>query len=163
MGSIGITLLLWGIGVLIAAIIILVFALKFLVAARKTKEEMDEAAKKADVRLMKQYNRIATLEVEQLHTFLTRMFSSCLEIVSDREISTKDPDSEITLYTLAVQELLLYLGEETIAAIDYYYGHNYIMRWTDNRYKILAKRGIISNMVNNKSIRAETVVKEFEK
>lgn len=160
--SAGITMMIWGCIALAIGISSAVYGVRFLRAQRKLKRDMETAAKLADLQLRMRYNRIAMLEPKEFHQYLAGMFSRCMEIVTDRDISKKDPDGGIALFTLAAAELIEYLGPETMEAIDYYYGKNYIMRWSKNAYALLDKRGVIGAAIQNKTIRAEHIAKGLE-
>ncbi|MCM1230270.1 MAG: hypothetical protein NC489_09055 [Ruminococcus flavefaciens] len=156
-----ITLLVWS-GIFLAmTITVSIFACRFLLSARKTRQEAEKMIKLTEQRLQKQYNRIATLPYDEFQQYMISSFAKSLEIVSYREVSKSDPDGTVTLYTLAVAEMIEYMGLETVDAIEYYYGKDYIHRWTLLSYELLEKRGVITNVIENKAVRADAVSKSL--
>lgn len=163
MATIGLTLIIWGVVLLVIGGVVITFGVKFFLAAKQYKEDMEKSAEIADKRLRKGYNRIATMEVEKLHSYLSTIFTRCLEITIDKDISKKDPDAVVALMPLAEEQMMLYLGDETIEAIEYYYGLNYIHRWVELSYRILEKRGIISSWISDRSMRSDIAEKVISK
>ena len=163
MEALGITLIIWGVSLIGIGAVVIFWGIRFLKTAKAIKKDTEIAAMVADKRLRDQYNRIATLPVTEFHNFLATMFSRCMETMTDQEVSTKDPNGKLVLYTKALEDLLLYLGPETISAIDYYYGKDYIIRWASNAFKLLEKRGIVKTMISNKAVKADAIQKEIQK
>lgn len=157
--SIGIMLFVWGVLFFTMSVVVFWYACKFMKAAKKNKAMIDEMVKTAEIRLQRQYNRIATMPTSEFHEFLATAFSKAIEVVSYRDISKNDPDGSVSLYTLAVEEMLKYIGQETIEAVDYYYGKNYIPRWCFISYKLLEKRGVVTSVIDQKTIRSDTIMK----
>lgn len=154
-----ITLLVWSAIFLFMSIVTFVFACKFLMAARRSKKDAEDFVKAIEIRTRKEYNKIATLGVREMHDFLITVFSKSLELVSYKDISKIDPDGTVTLYTLATNEFLEQLGPTTISAIEYYYGEGYLTRWTLMSYKLLEKRGVITGVIDHKETQSNTIAR----
>lgn len=154
-----ITLFVWAGIFLIMDIVVFVYAIRFLLSAQKTKEDVEKMAKVAEIRLQRQYNKIATLPYDEFNSYMIATFSKAMEVVANREISKSDPDGDVSLYALATAEMVKYIGPETIEAIEYYYGKDYITRWSLLSYEMLEKRGIIKAIIISKEARSETIAK----
>lgn len=146
-----ITLFLWSVFAFIISIVLLVFMIRFMRSARKYNAEAEEMVKVVEVRLKRQHNRIATMAPRDLEDYLIGIFAQSLELASYQTVSKVDPDGEITLYATAMPIMIKKLGSETIEALDYYYGANYISRWSLMAYEMLEKRGVINTVIHAKS------------
>lgn len=122
-------------------------ALKLFWFAYKTKCAAEDYAKKIKTRTDNKYNKYISLTPDELDQRLSLIFSQQLELVSLTKISEKDPDAPSVLYALALAEVLKYIGEESLRAIDYYYGDNYVVKFCETTYKLLENRSVISNVI----------------
>ena len=156
-----ITLLIWAGIFFIMSIVTFVFGCLFVASARRYNAEAEKMVKAAELRIQRQYNRIATMPYGEFNDYIIASFAKSLEIVSYQDISKLDPDGAVTLYALAVEQMLKYIGDETIEAIEYYYGKEYITRWTLLAYQLLEKRGIITAVISQKQMKAESIIKSL--
>ena len=101
----------------------------------------------AEKRVRMQYNKIASLSPNRLITYLGGIFSRFLELSGELG-SRADRDVIERLHANALAETLNYLGPETIEAIEYYYGEEYVEKWADLAMRILEKRRELGNVVD---------------
>lgn len=142
-------LYIWAIALLVVGGFFAYMAYKFYRKGRRYADMQEEMVKKAEVRLRKQYNRIATMEPKDFYTFLTDAFGKMLEIEAQTRVSNKDFEAPEKLYAVATTALMAYLGNDTVAAIEYYYGTGFIERWTRYSYRLLESRGVISRFITS--------------
>jgi len=125
-----------------------VYAIKFLRAARENKKKTELVVKLTEERVRKEYNRIALLDYDKLNRVLSVMFSRYLILSSDANVSEKDPNAYQQLYASALAKMIEYLGPETMKALDYHYGDNYVIRWAESAFRSLEFDGVVSNIVH---------------
>ena len=140
----------WGIGLLAFSVVMCIIGCKFILRARKYKKMQEDIVKKVEVRTRKEYNKIATMSPKDLGEYLSTVFARVLELEAATHVSEKDHDAAERLYGYSVASLCTYLGPETIAAIDYYYGANYVQRWSYHTFRLLSNRGIITAIINKR-------------
>lgn len=155
----GVTLIIWGAMFLIMAIVVFIAACVFLHVAKEHQEEAEKFVRAIETRTRKEYNKIATLSVKELHDFLITIFAKSLELVSYKDVSKHDPDGTVTLYSLALNEFLEMLGPTTISAVEYYYGEGYLTRWALMSYKLLEKRGVVTGVIDHKETQSGTIAR----
>ena len=117
------------------------------------------------VQLMKhrtdmQYNKYIALSPQDLNNLLCSIFAAQLELSSTTQISELDPDRAAKLYLHATEGTGAYIGKESIDAINYYYGKDYIFRWCEMKYRLLENHGVIKKVIA-KEIYSETITKEL--
>lgn len=105
-----------------------------------------------------QTNKIANMSPDELDKYLSMMFGNCLEIVSTAKISERDPDGDVKLYAGTLEQLTNYLGEDTVRALDFYYGEGYLERWCQMRYNLLNIRGQLYPIINKQFTYASPTV-----
>lgn len=113
--------------------------------------KVEDAKKEADSikkRTEEKYNKYAAMSVEELDNVLMLLFASHLETASLTDVAENDPNAAIKLYEKAVEQLTIYLSEDTISAIDYYYGKNYISKWCKLHFQLLENHGVISRIIS---------------
>ena len=86
-------------------------------------------------------NHIGTLPVKELDEYLTDLFMTKLELCAAQDVSIRDPSAAVILYGRALSEVITYLGEDNIHAIEYFYGKGYIEKWCAHRYRLMENRG----------------------
>lgn len=128
----------------------------FKLALDKVKAAKEEA-EAIRIRTEEKYNKYASMPIEELDGVLMTLFACHLETASLTDVSENDPGAALSLYSVASENLLEYLGQETVDAIDYYYGKNYIVRWCELRYQLLENHGIVSRAVR-KEIYAKGII-----
>lgn len=133
-------------------------ACKSAIAAKKAAEAY---AKKIKTQTDMQYNKYAGLSFSELEAVLQSIYSEQLSIVSAQLVSTNDPNARDVLYAKSLEAMLAYLGPETLDALDYYYGKNFITRWCETKYFLLENDAVISSVID-KSIRAMQIRKALE-
>ena len=148
----GVVLLVWGIVLFIIGAAIVAGGVLYY---RKGKEyhDMKKALLiEAERRVKLQYNKIAMLPVKDLNTYLAGIFSRYIEL--DGEFNTiRDNQVQEKLFTDVQADVLKFLGDETVHAIEYYYGDRYIEKWTGLAYLILEKRRKLGGFVNGSTER----------
>lgn len=150
----------WAIGALVVGLVAAAVGVCFMVKARKYCIIQEKIVKLVEKRTREKYNAIATLPPKEFGDFLAVMFAKMLEIKSASQVSEADPKADELLYTEATGALIEFLGQETVDAIDYYYGANYIYRWTKSSYALLHKRGLTVKIIA-KEMQYETAAKNM--
>lgn len=150
----------WAIGALLVGLVAAAVGVCFMIKAHKYSVMQEKIVKLVEKRTREKYNAIATLPPKEFGDFLSTMFAKMLEVKSASQVSDADPKADELLYTEATGALIDFLGPETVAAIDYYYGNNYIYRWTKSSYALLHKRGITPKIIA-KEIQYETAAKNM--
>lgn len=107
---------------------------------------------KAHVQMVKQqtelrYNRIATMKPEELEAYLSTIFAKMVSLAYDADVSDKDPDIAGKLFFKSTERMITYLGSETIDAIEFYYGKDYVFRWCQLNYTYLSKSGVVQKIL----------------
>lgn len=147
MGLIAIVLLYWGVMFFVCGGFFCVFGYWFLRKGMKYSKMKEEMIKEVEEDLKAKYNRIATLDTDKLFKFLANSYSRSLEIQAKIHSSDKDPNALETLYTRSLADLLTYLGPSIVEGIDFYYGKEFLDRWTMQSYQLLNERGYIEQLV----------------
>ena len=106
----------------------------------------------------RKFNKIATLPPDELDAYLSKIFAMTVARAFDTDVSDKDPDVASKLYFKTSERLVNYLGPETIDAIEYYYGKEYIIRWCEMHYMYLTRNGTIAKLIKTGTsvVKAET-------
>lgn len=115
--------------------------------AKRYAKLQEMLTKRLEKRLQNKYNRIATLEPKDLGAFLTKAYAQSLELAAIANTSENDPDAQEVLSVAALATLRKYLGEDTVEAIDYYYGSDYLGRWTMQVFRLLENRGVLPTII----------------
>lgn len=113
--------------------------------------EAHEHVKEIKKRTAEKYNKFVAMSQSELEEYLVKTYSLILELTCAKLISAKDPDAMDKLYGNSFSEMLKYLGQPTIDALDYYYGTKYIDRWCELRFKYLENTGIIHSLMERAS------------
>lgn len=92
-------------------------------------------------------NKIGTLPIQELSQYLTQVFSLSIEIALAKDISDKDPNNAVVLYSKALERMLIYLGSDTIRAIEFYYGKGFVIRWCEANYMHLENTGHLATLM----------------
>lgn len=135
-------------------------AVKLFVRGRKYRNDAKKYAEKMKARTDAKYNKYIALTPQELDERLGVLFAAQLELCSVSAVAETDPEAIGKLYALAVAGLLNYIGPESIAAIEYYYGSNYVVRWCELKYKLLENRGILSKIID-KEMYLDKIAKEL--
>lgn len=160
--AMAVTVLFWGLIVLVLAVGILVANVKlfwYLIERNKLA--------KAHVMMVKQktelkYNKIATMDPSELDDYLIKLFSMQIQITTDADISENDPNAEGKLYFKTAERIIRYLGPETVEAIEFYYGANYIVRWCEMHYMYLNKNNRLLDLIKTKNSSADTIADDLK-
>lgn len=107
------------------------------------KKHVEEVKKKT----AEKYNKIASLPPVELDSYLGVIYGIVLEIAAVTDISDRDPEAAMNLYTSSLSRMLEYLGMHNIEAIEYYYGPKWVDRWCELRFKYLSNTGVINNIM----------------
>lgn len=129
---------------------------EFLDKAREEKKLMEVNHKKLDQLVQNKYNRVALLNISEFDQYMTKVFSMCMELATKESVSEKDPDAAVKLFAKTLERVEVYLGTETITAIDYFYGKDFLIRWCEMRFNLLNSRMYLPKIID-KSIYAESI------
>lgn len=151
MEALTVTFFVWGLGLMFVGILAAIAGVKFMFISRRLKDKAELVVKSVENRTKMQYNRIATMSPSELHSYLTVIYSRCLILAADVNVSERDPDGVPLLYTAAVSALLEYLGNDTVAAINYYYGDGYVIRWAKEAYRTVEYEGLVADIIARKN------------
>ena len=113
----------------------------------KTKEANSYVAKIKQQTDM-QYKKVIQFTPKELDEYLGLIFGYFLELNSEARVSEKDPDANVKLYAHTLSSMLEYLGDESVQALDYYYGSSYVEKWCQLRFMLLENRRIASKIIN---------------
>ena len=142
----------WAAVIFVVGIILMVCGFIFMKHARRYKKMQEELVKKVEIRTKKEYNKIALMSPKDLNTYLTQTFAKMLEVESQAHISEKDFEATTKLFAYSLAALVDFLGPETIDAIDYYYGKDYVQRWAQYSYRLIEARRLTDSVVNKAMI-----------
>lgn len=120
---------------------------RFMMQARDAKKKAEDVVRTVEIRVKKEHNKFATLSQDELNSVLMVLFARKLVLSSDQEISEKETDAHEKLLAHAQSAVIEFLGEETVSAIEYYYGKNYIHRWCHEAYLVLEHDRIASSII----------------
>ena len=101
----------------------------------------------AETRVKRQYNKIAMLSVKDLNTYLAGIFARYMELNGELN-TTRDNLVYERLFAEVQADVLTFIGDETLAAIEYYYGEGYVEKWSKLAFLILEKRRKIGGVVD---------------
>ena len=111
--------------------------------------------------------KIISLTPDQLDNYLGMIFGNCLEIASATKVSERDPNATETLYTYALKDMMEYVGEEQLIALDYYYGEGFLEKWCQMRFNLLNLRGMLNPVIKKEftynTVNEAIATKEREK
>lgn len=138
----------WAIILLILGAGLIFIGLLYWIKARRILEIAKKSAELVEKRTNMKFNRIATMTTHELDQYLADIYSMVLEINSVSNVSEKDPKCNQNLYAYSITSMYEYLGSDTIDAIEYYYGKNFITKWCEYRYRILENRGILVRILS---------------
>lgn len=124
------------------------------------KKSINKYAELQKKRIDQSFNKFITLSPDELDKRLSTIFADQLELASATSVSEKDPNASVILYAKAFEGSIIFLGQKTIDAINYYYGDNYVIKWFETAYKILENRGLVSKIIQ-KEIYADVIRKEL--
>lgn len=155
---IGIVTMVYVLAILLLAVgaVCFFFGVRFLQSSKKIKKKTMLQMKKLDKDVQNKYNRIALLSIGEFDNYMTKVFSMCMELASAESISDKDPDAAVKLYARTLERVITYLGPETIRALDYFYGKDYLVRWCELRYNMLNSRRYLPKIIS-KTLYAEGI------
>lgn len=134
--------------------------LRLLIGIINIKKVINKYALMQKMKIDQSLNKYISLSPEELNNILIDIFSYQLEVVSASDVSESDPNASIILYTRAVEKMILFLGTDSVKAIEQYYGTNYVIQWCEMMYKILENRGLIAKIIS-KSVYAEGIKREL--
>lgn len=152
----GITLLIWGVVILIISGGFLYFAIRYYKKGKLYHDQQKALLVEAERRVKLQYNKIAAMTPSQLTNYIGGIFSRYLELNGELG-SDKDNLAVERLFTSTLSDTLVYIGEDTLEAIEYYYGDQYVEKWAKLAHQLLEKRRKLGGVV-----RGETSYEELE-
>ena len=157
MTGVGIVLLTWGIVAFVIGVLTLIIGILYMRRGKTYHDTKKALLIEAEKRVKLQYNKIATLPAKDFMAYLAGIFSRYLEL--DGELGTNlDNMVQERLFANAQADVLHFLGEDTLEAIEYYYGHRFVEKWSNLAYLILEKRRKLGGVVNG-----ETRYEEIER
>lgn len=137
----------FGIFLLILGIAAYITGIRFLIHCRNMKLDMLKKLEKFDKQVKRNYNKIAALSVFELDNYLGQIYSICLDLAAAEAVSNKDPNAAVILYAKSLEKIQLYLGEDTITALDYFYGKDYLIHWCETRYSLLNTKKVLNGII----------------
>lgn len=144
--SLSVAMLIWGIVLLILGLAMFVIGYLYLKKGKMYHDTKRAMLIEAEQRVKLQYNKIATMTPNQLTVYLGGIFSRYLEL--NGELNSEHDNTILErLFTQTQADLLEYLGQDTVNAIEYYYGSGYIEKWCQLAYFLLEKRKRLSGIV----------------
>ena len=139
---------------LIWALLILILSLGFLVANIKLFWYLIQRNKlaKDHIKMVKRstevkYNKFAMMAPSELDQYLLKLFSMYIQISADNDVSDRDHNATEKLYFNVATRIITYLGPDTVSAIEYFYGDNYIMRWCELQFIYLNRNNKLITMI----------------
>lgn len=132
----------------LGSLMLLALAAKVLRRAIKYHDEQKELLMVAEKRVRDKYNQIALQSPKDLENYVRRVFNECLEMVAYIDISERDPDAVMRLYAEGQLRLMERIGNDTVGAIEYYYGENYIDRTCRMYFQLLEKQNLIHRLIH---------------
>lgn len=150
------TVYIWAIILLLIGIGVVLVGVAYWLKARRILEDAKKSAERVEKRTNMKFNRIATMSMAELNQYLADVYSIALELSAVSFVSENDPKHTETLYACSVAAVHTYLGEETIAAIEYYYGRGFVIKWCEQHYRLLENRQVILRVIN-RDIRADGI------
>lgn len=96
----------------------------------------------------KKASSIASLKPVELDTYLESIMVMVIQILISAYGSEKNPDLVEYVYSRSMVEFLNYLGDN-VSSIEYYYGDGYVVRWFDNRFKLILIDGTLAKWIHN--------------
>lgn len=132
---------------------------RLLIARNKLAQEHIKMVKK---NTEMQYNKIAALSPSDLDAYLIKMFSMCIMISSDTDVSERDPEARDKLYAYTATRMLKYLGNDTVDAIEYYYGEGFIIRWCEMRYNYLHRNNKLGAIISSQNNNADSIASDLK-
>jgi hypothetical protein len=157
------SLLIFAVTLCIAAGSVFLLCCKLVILLVQRNKLMKKQIQLTKKNVERKYNKIATMDVNELDTYLTGILSICIQIAYDADISEKDPDAEEKLYFSVLQRLQIYLGNDTVQAIEYFYGPQYLSRWVQLRYTYLSKTGALAKLIAQKPPITDDIMNNLNK
>lgn len=156
------SMVIWLVGLMVLAGSVLMICIKlaYLLIQRNKQAKLQSAQTKK--RIEEKYNKIASLSPSEFDSYMTGLLSMMIQIVNDADISDRDPDAENKLYFHVLERLMVYLGTDTIQAIEYFYGKNYLTRWIQLRYTYLYKTTALQKLIAQRPSATDTLVNQLE-
>ena len=144
---------------LIASAVLCYFEHKYMRNAKAKQKEAeeklqsieDQIRKEAQELHQKHENKITSLPPDQFFLYIANIYSKILELESAAHETTKNPNAGVDLYARTLAALEAYLGDETVEAIEYYYGKNYLGKWSSQCYRLLENRGMLPGIIEGHS------------
>lgn len=150
----------WICALLLILILLSWGAVKIFLSMIDMKKKLKKYVQLIKERTNMQYNKYIALSPQDLNSLLCTIFAAQLELSSTTQISELDPDRAAKLYLHATEGMIAYIGKESIDAINYYYGKDYIFRWCEMKYRLLENHGVIKRVIA-KEMYSEAITKEL--
>lgn len=141
------TVCIWGLFLSIVLGILIYLNIQLLYYLIKRNKLAKDHIRMVKLETERKFNKIATMSPDELDAYLSKIFAMTVARAFDTDVSDKDPDVASKLYFKTSERLVNYLGPETIDAIEYYYGKEYIIRWCEMHYMYLTRNGTIAKII----------------
>lgn len=141
------TLTLWLLAILVLMILLTTLEFRLVRWQLRQAKKLKKQASITKKEIERDYNKIATMSPEDLDNYLTRIMSMIIQITITTDIADNDPDAAAILYGHLALNIENYLGPETVEAIEYFYGKDYITRWCELTYNYLDSKGDLASIV----------------
>ena len=143
-----IVLYIWAAGLIAFGLAFSYIAFRYFKKGKEYHEAQEDLLKATEIKTKKEYNKIATLPFKEFTDFMIVTFARMLILASDANVSENPgPNAHEELYAQALARLIDYLGVETVAAIEYYYGKGYISRWCKEAYRYLENISVATSII----------------
>lgn len=146
--AIGLSLLIWGIVIFIIGMIFLVIGGLYRKKGKEYHDMQKLLLQESELRVKYQYNKIACLSPKELTDYIGNIFSRYLELVGEQE-TKNDPEVIQRMYANALARTLEHIGDETVLAIEYYYGSQFIEKWSELAMLLLEKRRKLGQIMDD--------------
>ena len=139
----------WAILSVLGALILVVVGTLYVIAGRKyclTQKKLLEVEEK---HLKDKLNRIVSMDPMDLQNYIKYQFHRALEVEANARISHNDKDRKERLYFYAMIRVYEHFGTDTVEAMNFYYGKEYLDRICLFHYRFLDEtRGLIDKLIN---------------
>lgn len=139
--------LIWCIVALVILIVSCYWGIRFMLYRKSLLKKAHDDYEKVKESTQNKFNKVATLSPRELNIYLSKLYSIALILQSVTDISEKDTMSAEKLLASSIAKMLSDLRPETVSAIDYYYGNDYVITWCASQYRYLENLGILSAII----------------
>lgn len=147
------TLIVWLIVAIVLNIILTGILIGFIRSMKFQKKLLIDHIKRVEIETKMKYNKLASLDLAELNDYIATIFAEQIYVSTISLVSENDPKAKEYLYETSLNQTLSYFSEDTVKAIEFYYGEKYITRWCEIHYKMLClKPEATGNIIGKSSI-----------